>query len=256
MRHRILPPLIAVLLLAAVALAQSGPYLLDWWTVDNGGATYMEGGRFRLGGTIAQPDAGDMAGGRFALLGGWWDIPAARPAAVYLPLVARGWLVGADLVVESVAATGSGITLLLRNVGDGPVTEEFWVDVYLDPDPPPTAVNQPWTDLCVEGLVWGVVSPALPLMPGESVVLTVGDGYFWPSHSYVAWPIEEGTAVYAQADAYNRATTYGAVQEVHEVTGASYNNILGPVYAIPGVAGEQPAWGSDPASSGGLPARP
>jgi len=257
MKRRILPLLIAVALLGAVVLAQSGPYGLSWWTVDNGGETYMEGGRFRLGGTIAQPDAGDLAGGRFALLGGWWDLPAIQGMYLtYLPLVARAHVIGADLVVERLAATGGNVTLVLRNVGNSPVRDEFWVDVYLDPDPPPTAVNQPWTELCAEGLVWGVIPPALPLSPGEAVTLTVGDAYFWPSHSYVIWPIEEGTAVYAQADSYNMATTYGAVRELHEVTGAPYNNILGPVYAIRGPAGEVPTWGNDPASSGGLPSRP
>jgi len=257
MKRRLLPLLIAVALLATVVLAQSGPYDLSWWTVDDGGETYMEGGRFRLGGTIAQPDAGDLAGGRFVLLGGWWDTPVAMGSRVsYLPIICRSVLVGADLVVERLEVTGSDVTLVLRNVGNGPVTEEFWVDVYLDPEPPPSGVNQPWTELCAEGLVWGVVPPALPLWPGEAVTLTVGDAYFWPSHSYVVWPIEEGSAVYAQADSYNLATTYGAVQELHEVTGAPYNNILGPVYAIPGPTGEVPAWGSDPASSGGLPPRP
>jgi hypothetical protein len=249
--------LVPLLLLVTVALAQSGAYDLSWWTVDNGGATYMQGGRFRLGGTIAQPDAGDLAGGRFGLLGGWWDIPAALgPRVLFLPCIPKGAVVRPDLVVDRLEATGSSVTLVLRNIGNGPVRDEFWVDVYLNPNPPPTHVNQPWTDLSPEGLVWGVVPPLLPLMPGEALTLTVGDAYFWPSHSYVVWPIEQGTAVYAQADSYNMATTYGAVLEIHEVTGAPYNNILGPVYSGPGVAGERPAWGSDPASSGGLPARP
>jgi hypothetical protein len=35
--------------------------------------------------------------------------------------------------------------------------------------------------------------------------------------------------VYAQVDVYDATTTHGAVWENHELNGASYNNILGPV---------------------------
>lgn len=268
MRDRILPLLLALLLLAGPVLVAStaqgppeGPQQVpddvSWHTVDNGGATYMQGGRFRLGGTIAQPDAGYLAGGRYGLLGGWWGgpIPLGRWVC-FVPLVPRNYAVGADLVVESLEVTGNGVTLVLRNAGNGPVLEEFWIDVYVDPDPPPTGVNQLWNDLGAQGLVWGVALPALPLLPGESLTLSVGDAYFWPSYSYVEWPLEEGTAVYAQADSYNPTTTYGAVREVHEATGGPYNNIAGPVYVGPGLAGERPVWGADPASSGGLPPRP
>ena len=51
-------PLAALLLLASVALAQSGgSYDLSWWTVDGGGATFNTGGGYSLGGTAGQPDA-------------------------------------------------------------------------------------------------------------------------------------------------------------------------------------------------------
>ena len=60
------------------------------------------------------------------------------------------------------------------NQGDAYVTDEFWVDVYINPDPAPTAVNQIWEDLADEGLVWGVTAGALPLAPGEAITLTVG----------------------------------------------------------------------------------
>ncbi len=49
-RKRAWIALLPALLLVGVVLAQSGAYDLSWWTVDNGGETYMAGGRFRLGG--------------------------------------------------------------------------------------------------------------------------------------------------------------------------------------------------------------
>jgi hypothetical protein len=87
----ILLALVALLLLAGVALAQSGdPYGLTWSTVDGGGETSSRGGSFVLGGTIGQPDAGPLRGGFFTLTGGFWPGAAAgRTYHVYLPLVVR-----------------------------------------------------------------------------------------------------------------------------------------------------------------------
>lgn len=174
----------------------------------------------------------------------------------YLPLVTHRTAAAPDLVVERLAATGGNVTVVLRNVGDAPVYvgEAFWVDVYVNPATPPTQVNQIWTDLGPEGLVWGVTAPALPLAPGQAVTLTVGDGYFYPEYSYVAWPLPAGTPVYAQVDSYNPATTYGAVQEGHEIVGAPYNNISGPVYSQPG-EGLPPTGGHPPDAGSNLPGR-
>jgi hypothetical protein len=83
--------LTALLLLASVALAQSGGgYDLSWSTVDGGGATWSEGGGYSLGGTIGQPDAGVLSGGDYTLAGGFWGGAAAR-YGVYLPLVLRNY---------------------------------------------------------------------------------------------------------------------------------------------------------------------
>jgi hypothetical protein len=48
-----------------------------------------------------------------------------------------------------------------------------------------------------------------------------------------------GTPVCAQVDAYNAATTYGAVRESHEILGGEYNNVAGPVYST----GAASRWG-------------
>ena len=81
--------LTALLLLASVALAQSGGgYDLTWNTVDGGGYTFSEGGGYSLGGTVGQPDAGVLSGGGYTLAGGFWGGGAAR-YGIYLPLVLR-----------------------------------------------------------------------------------------------------------------------------------------------------------------------
>jgi hypothetical protein len=78
-------------LLAGIALAQSGNgYDLSWNTVDGGGQTFSTGGRYTLGGTIGQPDAGALTGGGYTLGSGFWGGGAVdRSNDVYLPLVLR-----------------------------------------------------------------------------------------------------------------------------------------------------------------------
>jgi hypothetical protein len=85
---------IPILVLASVALAQSGGgYDLTWNTIDGGGQT-SSGGEYTLSGTIGQPDADLQTGGEYSLGGGFWAggakvIPVAY--RVYLPLVVRGY---------------------------------------------------------------------------------------------------------------------------------------------------------------------
>jgi len=156
-------------------------------------------------------------------------------AYVRLPLVFHNYLVAPDLVVQSVTATRNSVQVVVKNEGNGPVSDEFWVQVYIDPDPIPTGVNQLWYDLGDEGMLWGVTSAALPLAPGDTITLTYGDVYYRPSLSRFYKSLAAGTPVYAQVDAWNGATTYGAILETHEITGDTYNNISGPFYrtAIP-----------------------
>jgi ELWxxDGT repeat protein len=176
-------------------------------------------------------------------------------AYTYLPLVFNNYVSAPDLVVERIVATANDVQVVVRNQGNAPATDDFWVDVYVDPDPVPTAVNQIWPTLADQGLVWGVTAD---LAAGEAITLTVGDGYYVPSYSYVAWPLESGVPVYAQVDSANAGTTYGAVRESHEIAGDPYNNITGPVLVGLGAAEARPAEGNglSPKSTGdGLPPR-
>jgi pimeloyl-ACP methyl ester carboxylesterase/subtilisin-like proprotein convertase family protein len=140
-------------------------------------------------------------------------------------------VIAPDLVVQEIIATENQIQVVIKNQGTDPVPPEhdFWVDVYINPKTPPTAVNQVWDFVGDEGLVWGVVAPAVPLQPGQTVTLTIGDGYYWPTLSKFSGAIPIGTPIYAQVDSANANTTYGGVLESHEMEGGTYNNILGPV---------------------------
>jgi hypothetical protein len=157
---------------------------------------------------------------------------------VYLPLVCNNYVVAPDLVVERIVATVDDVQVVIANRGNAPASDDFWVDVYLDPDPAPTHVNQIWPDLSAQGLVWGVtanLATGQALIPGEVLTLTVGGDYYVAAYSHVAWPLPVGTQVYAQVDSANVETTYGGVLESHEITGGAYNNVAGP---FPSTAGD------------------
>lgn len=155
--------------------------------------------------------------------------PAAPTVfTLWLPVMTRA-LVAPDVVIESLTATATAVTLTVRNIGSAPVTSGFWVDVYLAPHTPPTAVNQLWPGLAPQGLVWGVPN-TVTLLPGHSLTLTQGGPYFVPAYSLFVMPLAPGSVVYAQVDSFNPATTYGLVWEGHEMTGGAYNNITGPVW--------------------------
>ncbi|MBN1814246.1 MAG: proprotein convertase P-domain-containing protein, partial [Anaerolineae bacterium] len=210
-------------------------------------------------------EAVDEAGNRSTA--GPFELTMTAPWLVYLPAVQNNYKMeplAPDLVVADIAATDDGrMRVVIKNEGSAPVTEAFWVDVYIDPDPVPMGVNQIWNDLASQGLVWGVTEGALPLEPGDILVLTVGDGYYWPEYSKVSWPVPTSKPVYAQVDSANAGTTYGAVLETHELGGGTYNNIAGPVYLTqePDAAGAQPSaeplMPADRQPTGyGLPLRP
>jgi hypothetical protein len=100
------------------------------------------------------------------------------------------------------------------------------------------------------------------LEPGETLTLTIGDVYYWPSLSNFPGSLPAGTPIYVQVDSANMHTTYGAVLEGHEIYGGAYNNIGGPVLSRSSAVGAGLSAGlpatSDrpPASTRRLPPRP
>jgi hypothetical protein len=70
--------LLLVLLLSTVCAARLAAqnYAINWFTIDGGGGT-STGGAYSISGTIGQPDAGEMRGGNYTLVGGFWGVAAA-----------------------------------------------------------------------------------------------------------------------------------------------------------------------------------
>jgi hypothetical protein len=183
---------------------------------------------------------------------------------VYLPVVYRNYAGAPDLIVQSVVITSAGAQVVIKNQGPVAVTtvysNEFWVDLYVNPNPPPTGVNQTRETLGCQGLVWGVTESALPwLGPGGLLTLTLDSIYYRPDLSDITWPLTTGVPIYVQVDSANTLTNYGAVLENHEITGLPYNNILGPIMPMVSFQGIEapPVTGNlPPATEDHLPPRP
>ncbi len=124
--------------------------------------------------------------------------------------------------------TGSNaITVVIKNQGDGPVVDAFWVDAYVDPTAPPT-LNQQWDVLSDQGVAWGVTGAGLSqLTPGGVVTLTLSSPYYFAENSNFVAPLAADTPVWAQVDAINYATGFGAVPESDESI-----NVAGPQLSV------------------------
>ena len=78
-----------LVLSSTLAHAEDG-YEVSWWTVDGGGQSVSGEGRYTLGGTAGQCDAGILEGGQYALVGGFWS-GAKVEYLVCLPLALRNY---------------------------------------------------------------------------------------------------------------------------------------------------------------------
>jgi hypothetical protein len=243
--------LILFLTLASTAYAQGG-FTLSRSTVDNGGGTLNAGG-FTLTGAIGQPDASvPRSGGGFSLTGGIFAGVAAiisQPVDLYLPLIFKDFAPAPDLVATNLEATSSAVTVTVQNIGNGPVGDAFWLDVYFNPNATPS-LNQRWQDIAPAGAVWGVTGAGLnSLTPGGTLTLTSGGAYYFPNFSSAPpWPV--GANVFAQVDSVNYSTSYGAVQESNES-----NNVFGPVASTTADGRPTTAAAVETPSLAGLPER-
>ena len=79
--------LLSVLFAVGLVLAAPNSLAVSWWTVDGGGTVpELNGGSYKLQGTVGQADAGSLQNGRYTLNGGFWN-PTMVTYAVYLPII-------------------------------------------------------------------------------------------------------------------------------------------------------------------------
>jgi uncharacterized repeat protein (TIGR01451 family) len=176
---------------------------------------------------------------------------------IYLPLVLRNYT-GIDLLpvgTIDVIPVGDGeyeIQVTLENAGPDSLEVDFWVDLYIDPDPTvPVGLNVVWNDVCTYGKAWFVRQN---LAPGQQVVLSTNDpdDPSFPSDRYSNWPGGFDSAgpheLWVMVDSYG-APSVGAVIEYNEG-----NNILGPVVYVATTAAEGAAGSAEPIDQRPMPA--
>jgi hypothetical protein len=132
---------IAVVITSAWALTGGG-YDLTWNTVDGGGGMFSTGGTYELGGTIGQPDAGEMVGGTYTLNGGFW------PGSLPLPVTITQWRsvrthtgVGELGIPLNATATGTAVTTETRGSNVGGSAPFGVLKIQVDFSGPVTLVN-------------------------------------------------------------------------------------------------------------------
>ena len=101
--QRILLLVTVIVAIAPVSvLAMSGgDYEISWSTIDGGGGM-SSGGNYIVTGTIGQPDAGEMSGDSYELLGGFWPgEPLCTVDFKHFARFAKYWLeTGPDLPAD------------------------------------------------------------------------------------------------------------------------------------------------------------
>ncbi len=154
------------------------------------------------------------------------EVEAPIVHILYLPIVTKHHVSAPDLSIKALVATQTHITVVVQNLGNMPVVNNFWVDVYVDPDPIPSGPNDIWPDFADQGLAWGITED---LLPGATFTLTEGNAIPWVTYTLITWPLRIGIPIYAQVDSAYVGQSYGAVLENHEILGGPYNNFAGPV---------------------------
>lgn len=144
---------------------------------------------------------------------------------LYIPLAGVNFVPFPDLVIDEFSATADSLTLVISNQGGKSITDEFWVDLYINPATPPTGPNETIETLDSQGLVWLIPAEALPIPSGGTLSLQIDGPYYQTDKSDFGGTFPAGATLYVQVDSADVATSYGGVHEVHEAFGTTYNNI-------------------------------
>ena len=108
--------------LAGEGTSRAQNFSIDWYKISGGGAT-STGGVYRVTGTIGQPEAGAVSGGRYSLDGGFWGVALAvqTPGAPLLTAVRSG-----NNVIISWPSPSSGYVLEVTSNLNPPIN---WLSV-------------------------------------------------------------------------------------------------------------------------------
>jgi len=176
-----------------------------------------------------------------AQVGGEYRLPVAGgvPPSVYLPLIFKNYFPAPDLLIAGLRLTPAGpaagdpvtVTVQIANRSHFDITPDqtFWLDIYLDPNPAPTAAGQRWADLSEYGIGFEITD-GLPA--GGEKTLTFRGVYTYAQYSN--WPGFIPTpgdhTLYAFVDSWNGpADADGLFTEADEA-----NNIASIHFSVTG----------------------
>ena len=95
MKMNFVPLIVAWLFVAGALPAQD--FSIDWFGLAGGGGSSF-GGDVELSATIGQPEAGEMMGGDFAIIGGFWSIVTLEETPGQPPLLSVSLAEGSVII--------------------------------------------------------------------------------------------------------------------------------------------------------------
>ena len=87
-----------------------------------------------------------------------------------------------------------------------------------------TTANQTWEQLSDEGVVWGITDVS-SLVPDGILVIDLNHPSLDANLTNFSGTFINGMEIYVQVDSANVARDSGGVEEIHEITNGTYNNI-------------------------------
>ncbi len=166
--------------------------------------------------------------------------PTSTPTPTPIP--------GADIVITSfqvepenpVSGDLARVTVVVKNQGSEQLARDFWVELYISPNPVPTTAGYLWDTICgvkpCRGISWHVD----PLGPGESAPLTSDVSNYseftrWDGGFVVAGTLD----LYVYADNWNGpGEPFGAVEETNETNNRASMQITVGGETIPSLSAE------------------
>ncbi|MFN8457935.1 MAG: hypothetical protein U0401_25340, partial [Anaerolineae bacterium] len=138
----------------------------------------------------------------------------SSPTTVYLPIILQSFVALPNLtstLTINTAVNPPLVTVVVKNIGNDPVDEGFWVDFYVNPSIPPgslTGADRRWQRVSSRGIAWQVASP---LMPGSSVTLSSSGGFDTNQSNWGSALPSGSYNFYALADSFDNNDPAGAI---------------------------------------------
>lgn len=105
-------------------------FSLDWFSTAAGGGE-SSGGDFELSATLGEPDAGDLAGGDFAITGGFWSIVTVVDTPVAISLNVS--LADGSVIISWLESESAGFALEETAALAGLSGNTAWTTVNVTP---------------------------------------------------------------------------------------------------------------------------